>query len=159
MLMALIIWIMGQAGAAPTPADLRRMQIEFAERGHHIALDFGTTRGDPKNALTVGLGYEYLNIRPFHSVSFEVLGQKLGDLFKGPQDWFLGAGLGYYPVIPVKIFMMAGPQWFGDDIVAQGRVGVGYNFPFFVIRVMPFTYFQTTSNNVFSWSLGVRLQY
>ena len=55
--------------------------------------------------------------------------------------------------------MMAGPLRFGDDIVAQGRVGVGYNFPFFVIRVMPFTYFQTTSNNVFSWSLGVRLQY
>lgn len=159
MLMALIIAIMGQAGAAPTPADLRRMQIEFAERGHHIALDFHGTRGDFSKKLTVGLGYEYLIIRPFHSVSFEVLGQKLGKLFKGPQDWFIGAGLGYYPVTPVKIFMMGGSQWFGDDAIAQGRVGVGYNFPFFVIRVMPFTYFQTTANGIFSWSLGVRLQY
>lgn len=158
MLMAAMIALMNAAGVAPTPEDLQNYQLQFRERGHHVHLDFGSTRGDGKQT-TIGFGYEYLIDRQFNGVSVEILGQKLGDLFKGDQDWWVGAGIAWWPVRPVKVFLQAGALFDDLGTATQGRVGVGYKFPFFMLAVMPFVYVQTTDDGRFSWSLGVRIQY
>lgn len=158
--MALTIWIMGQVGVAPTPEDIREYNIAFQERGHHGFVDFGSTRGDLAKRITIGLGYEYYIDRRFHGVSFEVLGQMLGPkLFKGPRDWWLGGGIAYWPIRPLKIFAAAGPFWTQGERLLRGRLGVGYRFLFFMVGIMPFVYVETTNNGLFTWSIGVRIQY
>jgi hypothetical protein len=77
---------------------------------HHVHMDFSGTREEvgQKN-ITIGLGYEYHIDRQFNGVSVEVLGQKIGRLlFQGPQDWWVGGGMGWWPVRSVKVFMQAG---------------------------------------------------
>ena len=59
MLMAGLLWILGQFGVAPGPEALQQMKTDFQERGHHIGIDFGSTRGDLEKNFTVGLQYEY----------------------------------------------------------------------------------------------------
>ena len=99
MLMALMLAILNSAGVAPTPSDLQNYKLKFRERGHHIHMDFGSTRTPQEGgkALTWGLGYEYYVHRKYNGVSFEVLGQKLGKLFRGPQDWWVGGGIAWWP--------------------------------------------------------------
>jgi len=160
MLTAAILAILTAMGVAPSPEDLENYHLQFRERGHHIHMDFGSTR--PKEggkALTWGLGYEYHVDRQFNGVSFEVLGQKLGDLVKGPQDWWVGGGIGWWPIRQVKVFMQAGALFDDLGTAAQARVGVGYHFHFFMMGIMPFVYVQTTDDGRFSWSIGVRIQY
>jgi hypothetical protein len=170
MLMAGLIALLNAMGVAPTPQDLQNMQLKYRERGHHGFLDFGSTRtpnapeGEPRKELTVGFGYEYYVDRQFHGVSFEAYGQKLGDMFKGPQDWWVGGGLGYHPIRPLKVFMHAGALFDEDEdgdkrTAAVGRVGVGFQLPFFAINVMPYAYVQTTDDGRFSWYLAARLEY
>ena len=161
MLMALMLAILNSAGVAPTPADLQNYKLKFRERGHHIHMDFGSTRTPQEGgkALTWGLGYEYYIDRQFNAVSFEVLGQKLGKLFKGPQDWWVGGGIGWWPIRDLKIFMQAGALFDDLGTAAQGRVGAGYRFLFFMVGVMPYIYVQTTDDSRFSWGIGVRIQY
>jgi len=160
MLMAAFIALLNTMGVAPTPEDLANYKLNFRERGHHIHMDFGGTR--PKSggkATTWGLGYEYYVDRQFNAVSFEVLGQKLGKLFKGPQDWWVGGGIGWWPIRDLKIFMQAGALFDDLGTATQARVGVGYRFLFFMLGIMPFVYVQTTDDGRFSWSIGVRIQY
>ena len=161
MLMALMLAILNSAGVAPTPAELQNYKLKFRERGHHIHMDFGTTRTPESGgrAFTWGLGYEYLIDRKFNAVSVEVLGQKLGQAFKGPQDWWVGGGIGWWPIRELKVFMQAGALF--DDLgrAAQARVGVGYRLSFFMIEAMPYIYVQTTDDGRFSWSIGARIQY
>jgi hypothetical protein len=163
MLMALMLALLNAAGVAPTPEDMENYKLKFRDRGHHIHMDFGSTRpggeGREGKAFTWGLGYEYYIDRQFNAVSFEVLGQKLGDLFKGPQDWWVGGGIGWWPVRNLKIFMQAGALFDDLGTATQGRVGVGYRFLFFMLGIMPFVYVQTTDDGRFSWSIGVRIQY
>ena len=160
MLMALMLALLNAAGVAPTPAELESYKLKFRQRGHHVHMDFGTTRPkDGGKAFTWGLGYEYYVDRKFNGVSVEVLGQKLGKVFKGPQDWWVGGGLGWWPVRDLKIFVQAGALF--DDLgrATQARVGVGYRLMFFMIAAMPYVYVQTTDDGRFSWSLGARIQY
>jgi hypothetical protein len=159
--MALMLAILNSAGVAPSPADLQNYKLKFRERGHHIHMDFGSTRTPQSGgkALTWGIGYEYYIHRKYNGVSFEVLGQKLGKLFKGPQDWWVGGGIAWWPVAGLKVFTQAGALFDDRGTSAQGRVGVGYRFLFFMVGVMPYVYVQTTDDGRFSWSIGVRLQY
>ena len=80
MLMALVIAIMNSAGVAPSPQDFQNYKLKFRERGHHVHMDFGTTRTPQSGgkAFTWGIGYEYYIHRKYNGVSFEILGQKLG---------------------------------------------------------------------------------
>ena len=161
MVMAGLLALLNAMGVAPTPEDLANYKLKFRERGHHLHMDFASTR-EPKaggKALTWGFGYEYYVDRKFNAVSFEVLGQKLGKLFKGPQDWWVGGGLGWWPVRGLKIFMHAGALFDDLGTATQARVGVGYRFFFFMLGIMPFLYVQTTDDGRFSWSVGVRIQY
>ncbi len=158
--MAALIALLNTMGVAPTADDLQNYKLNFRERGHHIQMDFGSTR--PKEggkALTWGLGYEYYVDRQYNAVSFEVLGQKLGGLFKGPQDWWVGGGIGWWPIRGLKVFMQAGALFDDLGTAAQARVGVGYRFMFFMVGVMPYIYVQTTDDGRFSWSLAFRIQY
>jgi len=170
VLTALIVTLLNAAGAAPSPAQLQKYQLDYNERMHHVHMDFSSTRTAPKvKNITIGIGYEYHIDRQFNGVSFEVLGQKLGRLlFKGPQDWWVGGGIGWWPVRKVKVFMQAGALF--DDIgtAAQARVGVGYNLRLFMVAVMPYVYFQTTDGaraenasdlRGFTWAIGARIQY
>lgn len=168
MLAALIVALMNAAGVAPTPAQLQKYELDYNERMHHVHIDFSSTRiGVGKKNTTIGLGYEYRIDRRFNGVSVELLGQKLGALFKGPQDWWVGAGIGWWPIRTVKVFMQAGALF--DDIgtATQGRVGVGYALRLFMIKIMPYVYFQTTDGargsdaplRGFTWAIGARIQY
>jgi len=161
MLMAGLLTLLNAMGAAPTAQDLQNYQLNYRERMHHAHMDFGSTRTDPgvKN-VTIGLGYEYHIDRQFNGVSFEVLGQKLGKLlFKGPQDWWIGGGIAWWPIRHVKVFMQAGALFDDLGTAAQGRVGVGYNLMFFMLAVMPYVYVQTTDDGRFSWLIAARIQY
>lgn len=89
----------------------------------------------------------------------EVLGQKLGDLFKGPQAWWVGGGIGWWPSRELKVFMQVGALFDSRGTAAQARVGVGYRLALFMIAAMPFVYVQTTDDGRFSGSLGIRVQY
>jgi hypothetical protein len=62
-------------------------------------MDWGSTRTPDTGAkaITWGVGYEYYIDRKFNGVSVEVLGQKLGGLFKGPQDWWVGTDFAAIP--------------------------------------------------------------
>lgn len=160
MLMAGLLALLNAMGVAPSPEDMANYKLQFRERGHHIQMDFGSTRSEGGgNALTWGLGYEYIVDRQFNGVSFEVLGQKLGDLLKGPQDWWIGGGIGWWPIRQVKVFMQAGALFDDLGTAAQARVGVGYHFLFFMMGIMPYVYVQTTDDGRFSWSIAVRIQY
>jgi hypothetical protein len=161
MIMALILVLLNSMGVAPTPEELQNYKLKFRDRGHHVHMDFGSTR-DPNvdgKALTWGVGYEYYIDRKFNGISVEVLGQKIGDLFKGPQDWWVGGGIGWWPVRDLKVFMQAGALFDDLGTAAQARVGVGYRLTFFMVAAMPFVYVQTTDDGRFSWSIGIRLQY
>lgn len=161
MLMAAMLALLNAMGVAPTAEQLQNYELKYRERGHHVHMDFASTRTSDRNKnITIGLGYEYHVDRQFNGVSFEVLGQKLGRLlFKGPQDWWVGGGIAWWPTRPVKVFMQAGALFQDPGPVVQGRVGVGYNLQFFMLAVMPYIYVQTTDTGAFSWSLGARVQY
>lgn len=169
MLTALIVTLMNAAGVAPTPAQLHKYELDYHERMHHVHMDFSSTRiGVGQKNITIGLGYEYHIDRQFNGVSFEVLGQKIGRLlFQGPQNWWAGAGVAWWPIRHVKVFMQAGALFDDVGTVAQGRVGVGYNLRLFMIAVMPYVYFQTTAGSDgpdtplrgFTWAIGARIQY
>jgi hypothetical protein len=159
--MALMLAVLNSAGVAPSPADLQNYKLKFRERGHHIHMDFASTRTPQEGgkALTWGLGYEYYVHRKYNGVSFEVLGQKLGKMFSGPQDWWVGGGIGWWPVGGLKVFTQVGALFDTRGRSTQGRIGVGYRFFFFMLGIMPFIYVQTTDQGRFSWSIGVRIQY
>ncbi|MEM7138680.1 MAG: hypothetical protein AAF500_19030 [Myxococcota bacterium] len=169
MLTALIVALMNATGAAPTPQQLQDYELAYQERMHHVHLDFAGTRTEARNKnITIGLGYEYHIDRKFNGVSIEVLGQKLGRLFfKGSQDWFVGGGLGWWPIRQVKVFMQAGAFFDDAGSTTQGRVGVGYNLRLFMIAIMPYAYVQTTTDprtdesplRGFTWAIGARIQY
>jgi|GEM_PF-1722262 len=170
MLTALIVMLMNAAGVAPTPAQLQKYELDYRERMHHVYMDFSGTRSSPgpKN-ITIGLGYEYHIDRQFNGISVEVLGQKLGRLlFKGPQDWWVGGGIGWWPVRKVKVFAQAGALFDQFGTTTQGRVGVGYNLRLFMIAIMPYVYVQTTAGAAddpdatlrgFTWAFGARIEY
>ena len=169
MLSALIVVLLNASGAGPTPAKLEGYKLGYQERMHHVHMDFSSTRtAFRQKNITVGLGYEYHIDRQFNGVSVEVLGQKIGRLlFQGPQDWWVGGGIGWWPIRTVKVFMQVGALF--DDIgtATQGRIGVGYNLRLFMLAVMPYVYFQTTDGSRgsdaplrgFSWAIGARIQY
>jgi len=169
MLSALIVVLLNSSGAGPSPAKLQEYKLGYQERMHHVHMDFSSTRiGVGNKNITIGLGYEYHVDRQFNGVSVEILGQKIGRLlFQGEQFWWVGAGIGWWPIRTVKVFMQVGPLF--DDIgtALQGRVGVGYNLRLFMIAVMPYVYFQTTDGSRgsdsairgFTWAIGARIQY
>jgi hypothetical protein len=170
MLTALIVTLLNASGAGPTPAQMRKYQLEYHERMHHVHMDFsGTRTAFRQKNITIGLGYEYHIDRQFNGVSVEVLGQKIGRLlFQGPQDWWVGAGIGWWPIRTVKVFVQAGPLFDDLGTATQARVGVGYNLRLFMLAVMPYVYFQTTDGarspdatalRGFSWAIGARIQY
>ncbi len=169
MLSALIVAILNASGAGPTPEQVQDYQFAYRERMHHANLDFSSTRNAfrQKN-ITIGLGYEYHVDRQFNGISFEVLGQKIGRLlFRGPQYWWVGGGIGWWPIRTVKVFMQAGALFDEGGTATQGRVGVGYNLRLFMIGIMPYVYVQTTDRNLgaetpmrgFTWAVGARIQY
>jgi len=161
MLMGLMIVLLNAAGVAPSSAKLQTYDHKYRSRGHHVHIDFGTTKTKRPGAsgLTIGVGYEYYVDRHFNSVSVEVLGQRIGELFSGDEDWWVGAGIAWYPIREVKVFTQAGALF--DDVgrATQARVGVGYRVNFFMLAVMPYLYVQGTDDGRFSWSLGARIQY
>mgnify|MGYP001601244949 FL=1 len=159
--MGLVIVVLNAAGVAPTPAKLQEYQLRYRERAHHVHVDFGTTRTkDPgASGLTIGLGYEYYADRRFNGVSVEVLGQRIGELLDGGQDWWVGAGIGWWPIRELKVFTQAGALWDDNGRALQARVGVGYRVPFFMMAVMPYVYVEGTDDGRFSWSLAARIQY
>ena len=169
MLTALIVMLMNAAGVAPTPAQMQKYQLDYRERMHHVHMDFSSTRTAFKQKnITVGLGYEYHVDRQFNGISVEVLGQKLGGLlFQGPQNWWVGGGIGWWPTREVKVFMQAGALFDEGGVATQGRVGVGYNLRLFMIAIMPYVYVQTTDRprsddaplRGFTWAVGARIQY
>ncbi len=160
MLMALIALILQQFGIESTPEDHLRYQQEFNNRGHHIGVDFNTTRGEGDKRFTPGLSYEYLVDREHHGYSFEIQGQMLGDVLQvDDKDWFVGAGAAYYPIRHVKLFGVAGSQWWDGEAAFAGRAGVGYRFMFFNVGIMPNAYYQGTTDGIHTWSIGARLQY
>jgi len=164
MLMAGLLSLLTAMGASPTPQKLENYKLHYRERMHHVHIDFGGTRikteSGKQKATTIGLGYEYHIDRQFNGVSFEVLGQKLGKMLgKGPQDWWVGGGIGWWPIRHVKVFMQAGALFDDLGTAVQGRVGVGYNLSFFMLAAMPYIYVQTTDDARFSWSIGARIQY
>lgn len=174
MLSALMAMLLNASGAAPNPQALQKYELDYRERMHHVHMDFSGTRSAfrQKN-ITIGLGYEYHVDRQFNGVSVEVLGQKIGRLlFKGPQDWWVGAGVGWWPIRHVKIFLQAGALFDEIGTAAMGRVGVGYNLRIFMIAVMPYFYVQTTDAarggehgttepdlRGLTWCIGARVQY
>lgn len=174
MLSALLAMLLNASGAAPSPQTMQKYELGYRERMHHVHIDFGGTRtAFRQKNITIGLGYEYHVDRQFNGVSVEVLGQKIGRLlFQGSQNWWVGAGIGWWPIRQVKIFLQAGPLF--DDLgrAVVGRVGIGYNLRIFMIAVMPFFYVQTTDAarggehgtsvpdlRGFTWSIGARIQY
>ena len=161
MLMGLMIVLLNAAGVAPTPAELQGYELKYRERGHHVHLDFGTTRSKNPGAsgLTIGLGYEYYVDRRYNGVSVEVLGQKLGKLVRKPEGWWVGAGIAWWPIRQLKVFAQAGALFDDLGTATQARVGVGYRITFFMMAVMPYVYVQTTDDGRFSWSLAARIQY
>ena len=160
MLMALIALMLQQFGIEASEEDFQRYEQEFRDRGHHVSVDFHSTRGEGEKRFTPGVSYEYLVDREHHGYSFEVEGQMLGKLLEThDKDWFLGAGAGYYPIRPVKLFAMGGSQWTDGDAAPAGRVGIGYRFMFFNVGVMPNAYYQATTEGQHTWAIGARLQY
>jgi hypothetical protein len=170
MVMAFMIWMLGKFGVAPTMDQVTQWERQFRERGHHMTLDFSGTRFDGtrwtgdhfEKLLTLGLGYEYLVDRKYNGVGFEVLGQTLGSLraSRSRHEWFLGGGLAYYPVRNLRLFMHAGPTIKSSgDVLATGRLGIGYRIMFFKVGVQPFAYVQTTTSSNTAWTLGARFEY
>ena len=103
-------------------------------------------------------------------MSFEILGQLLSSKIIGAshKDYWVGGGIGYYPIRNLKLFLQAGAAFIDDgdlgrdvgpDVQARGRLGMGYRFMFFLVGIMPFGYIETTTSGIFTWSIGVRLQY
>jgi hypothetical protein len=169
--MALITWILMKAGVAPSAEDFARMDRAFRERGHHVTLDFGTntrgwTRWTDDNWLkraTVGLGYDYYIDRRYHGVGFEVIGQSLGKILKPDHEinaFFLGGGLGYYPIRSVRVFTQAGAEiGLNGQTEVVGRAGMGYRFMFFKLAMQPYFYVQETSAKRPGWSFQFRFEY
>jgi hypothetical protein len=161
MLMALVIWILGLFGVAPTDEELAKYIDDYNLRGHHLSVDFDGFRGDMERKPGVGIGWEYYMDRRYHAVSFEVLGQLLGRPFQTDESYWVAGGIGYFPFRSVKIFAQAGPifQVNSSEVLLHGRVGLGYRFNFFMTSVMPFITVGGTDTGEFVWSLGARLQY
>ncbi|MFT3921843.1 MAG: hypothetical protein QM778_04855 [Myxococcales bacterium] len=171
MVMGFLVWFLGMFGVQPTPEDFVRMQRQFSERRHHVTLDFagqrfdGTrwTGDDFRKVVSYSVGYNYLVDRKYNGVGFEVLGQSVGPLRhpgRKTHEYFLGAGLAWYPIQHLRIFMQAGPRIKqGGHAEALGRIGVGYQIMFFAVAAQPFVYVQTTASGVTSWALGGRIEY
>jgi len=169
--MAFIMWLLGLMGVAPTPEDFARYDRDFREQGHHVTIDFGGqrvggTRWTDDNYYklpAVGIGYEYLIDRRYNGVGFEVLGQYLGKVFHPRHDvdqFFVGAGIAYYPQRHVRLFTQGGAQiGLNGDVTAVGRVGIGYRFMFFRMGMQPYAYVQTTSDGQLGWAINFRFEY
>jgi hypothetical protein len=169
VLAALLIWMLGKFGVAPTPEDLARYEREFQERGHHIGFDFGGTRyggtrwtdDNFRKYFTAGMNYEYLVDRPYHGVALEALAQSLGPIFEGGyHEFYVAGGLGYFPIRSVHLFMSGGSLIDTEgEVRAAGRVGAGYRFNVFMIAVQPLAFVQTDTDGRFSWGMHFRIQY
>jgi hypothetical protein len=171
MVMAFITWILMKLGMAPSPEDFLIMARDFRERGHHLTLDFGGqrvgwTRWSDDNwakLSMVGLGYDYYVDRRYHGVGFELLVQSLGPVLrpdKGPNSFFLGGGLAYYPVRPLRVFMQAGPELhLNGEAELVGRLGMGFRFMFFKLGMQPFFYVQHNSAGQHGWAMAFRFEY
>lgn len=171
MLMALTLWLLGLAGVRPTDEDLARYEREFRERGHHVSLDFGGQRfggtrwsdSEFEKHVLMGVGYEYYVDRPYNAVGLQFLGQSIGSLLEnGRSDnaFFVGGGLNYYPIRPVRLFMQAGPEIpLEGKTVGVGRVGVGYRFMFFKLGMEPYAFAELRSDGQPAWALSFRFQY
>lgn len=171
MLMALTFYLLGLAGVHPSDADLARYEREFRERGHHVTAEFGGQRlggtrwsdSDWEKSPLIGIGYEYLVDRPYHGVGFQLLGQSVGSVRKnGKSDnsFFVGAGLNYYPIRQVRVFMQAGPEIpLEGDTLGVGRVGLGYRFMFFKVGMEPFAYAALRTDGQPAWALNFRFVY
>lgn len=171
MLMAFIMWMLGQFGVAPTEEDFARYDRDFRERGHHVTVDFGsqhvgTTRwtdDDHYKLFTVGLGYEYLVERHYHGVGFEVLFQNQGQVIDVDRDthtFFVGGGLAYYPIRDLRLFTHVGAQIGLDgDVDGVGRIGIGYHFMFFNMGMQPYFYVQGTTTGQPGWGIFFRFEY
>ena len=70
MIMALMLVLLNSMGVAPTPAELQNYKLKFRERGHHVHMDWGSTRTPDTGAkaVTWGVGYEYYIDRKFNGV-------------------------------------------------------------------------------------------
>jgi hypothetical protein len=169
--MAFITWMLMKMGVAPSAEDVLRMAREFRERGHHVTLDFGGQRdgwtrwSDEEWAKLsmVGLGYDYYVDRRYHGVGFEALVQSLGPILrpdKGPNSFFVGGGLAYYPVRPFRLFMQSGAEMHlngNTDLVA--RFGAGFRFMFFKVGMQPFFYVQQSTTGRPGWAMAFRFEY
>lgn len=163
MLLALSLWLLGQFGVAPEPEALQRYELAFQERQHHLSVDVANLWMEDRTLLAFGLGYEFLVDRAYHGVSFELLGQRLGTL-GGESDWWVGGGLGYYPIRHLKLFAQAGALILdesdpGPRIQASGRLGGGYRLTFFTVVAMPYLFVESSTGGLFTWGLGGRVQY
>lgn len=160
MLMAFFIWILGLFGVAPTDAEMYEMELKFGDRGHHIGVEFSTTRIDLDGTFTWGFNYEYYIPRHFNGVSVEAVFTSTGDLLEPRgRQYYLAGGIGYWPVGGLKLYMQMGAIWFPEDIYATGRFGIGYRFPFFHTAMMPFAWVGATARGDLMWGLGFRGQY
>jgi hypothetical protein len=172
MVMAFLTWILMKMGVAPSAEDVLRMARDFRERGHHLTIDFGGQRtgwtrwdedGDWIKQSIVGLGYDYYVDRRYHGVGFEVYGQSLGPILrpdKGPNAFFVGGGLAYYPVRPFRLFMHGGTQLhLNGEVEGVGRLGAGFRFMFFNVGMQPFFYVQQTSSGDHGWAMAFRFEY
>lgn len=160
MIMAAVIWFLGLLGVAPSEQAMEAMVDDYRLRGHHLTFTFNGFRGDQERKPGwMGLGYEYYADRRYHAVSFEVFGLVLGRPFQEDEHYWVAGGIGYYPVRAIKIFVQAGPlfQVNNTDVLLHGRVGLGYDFEFFVTSVMPFVTIGATNTGEFIWSIGARI--
>lgn len=171
MIMAFIIWVLGKAGVEATPERFMAWDRSFRERGHHLIIDFGATRFDGtrwtgdnfEKLITIGLGYEYLIDRKYNGVGFEVLGQVLGPVFRPNRqrhEYFVGGGIDYYPISPLRVFMQAGANILDTGHTeALGRVGLGWRIMFFNVGVQPHAYVQANTAGIWSWAIAARFEY
>jgi hypothetical protein len=170
--MAFVTWLLMKMGMAPSLEDFQRMDREFRERGHHLTVDFGKqhvgwTRwsGDPnfQSLALVGLGYEYLVDRKYHGVGFEFQTESHGPVLRpstGPNSFYLGSGLAYYPIRNVRLFMQGGSEIdMHGDSMAVGRFGAGFRFMFFKLGMQPYFYLQQTTTNQHGWAINFRFEY
>jgi len=111
----------------------------------------------------VGLGYDYYVDRRYHGVGFELLVQSLGPVLRpdnGPNSFFLGGGLAYYPVRPLRLFIQTGTELhLNGNAEVVGRVGMGFRFMFFQLGMQPFFYVQQTSAGQPGWAMAFRFEY
>jgi hypothetical protein len=163
MIMALVMKLLLVFGVEPTQEDFDRMNQNFRDRRHHVAIDFAKTNGslsDSNDYSSFLLNYEYVPDQKYNGISLGFGGTLLIKPPKDdPPDMWVGGGLGYYPIRSIKLYTHIGALWVDGDPEAAARVGIGYKFPFYAIHVMPFFHVQQTSKGTSSLSIGGQLQY